>query len=35
MTIHDRVGPDWEENSAGFKEPSSELGCRMLILEAM
>lgn len=28
------MGPDWEENSAGFREPSLEMSCRMLILEA-
>lgn len=35
MAIPDRVRPEWEVNSAGFREPSSELGFRMLILEAM
>lgn len=35
IAISDRVGPEWEENSADFMDPSSELGCRMLILETM
>ena len=35
IAISNRVGPEWEENSADFMDPSSELGCRMLILETM
>lgn len=35
IAISDRIGPEWEENSADFMDPSSELGCRMLILETM
>lgn len=34
LAVPDRVRPDWEESSAGCREPSSELSFKRQILAA-